>query len=81
MAREGTIVIGRDRKVAELETCDYHVDNIYEWAEYLPDKDEGDENGVVWHYEIRRWHYGSYTVMRKWTAPVQLVFDDEAVAV
>lgn len=58
------------KEVVQVEVNDYYVMNIVEYGEC-------DDMGVgwhQWHYELRRWVYGSYTVLAKWTSPERLTF-------
>ncbi len=58
------------KEVVQVEVNDYYVMNIVEYGEC-------DNMGVgwyQWHYELRKWVYGSYTVLAKWTSSERLTF-------
>lgn len=62
---------GEEKKVVEVDNDDNYVMNIVEYG-------ESDNMGVgwhQWHYELRKWAYGSYTVLAKWTSPERLTFE------
>jgi hypothetical protein len=65
--------IDEPQEVVRVMASDYGYMNVVEYA------DLGEDGEVtMWHYELRSWFYGSYTVVCSWESPARLEIKTES---